>query len=245
MTLAVVAMLGIASAAGAATSTPSAFHPIRDLASRVVPSLVPPKGCTPAVIRLARDEGVAPDLRGCMSDAIIPGLAEAMGLSPRSSTSAPQQPGATIVQQQPGPGEPLQPGGGVTLTVQTPDGHRPKPRPPPRKQPPKPGDVQIIEQPPPPGPATGAEVATFLFDLVWDRLNLLFLPIAAIGGLVASRVLVPRPKLEVRLRPSPPVVRFADPMRTVLAAPSVEVTLLPMAAIAPSPLPIMSVRSRT
>lgn len=79
------------------------FHPFRDLATRIVPSLLPPKGCTSDVISQAAELHVAPDLRGCDPTEVTEPIRRFFYQPPNISPTPPAA-GALIDDQSPKPG---------------------------------------------------------------------------------------------------------------------------------------------
>ena len=113
--VALVATSSLAQAAAPVFAGPavSAFHPFRNLAAQVAPSLVPPKGCTRDVFALASRTRVAPDVTGCLPGAIQGFIRASLDAIPVAVPEGPDALSTPIVDQSPRPGQHL----GRTFTL--------------------------------------------------------------------------------------------------------------------------------
>ncbi len=93
----------------------STFHPFRDLATLVAPGIVPPKGCAPQDIDLARKRGVAPDLTGCLPGDVGRLIWAHLGMRPQVSPDGPDARTTPIIDKDPPAGQPLAREGTFTL----------------------------------------------------------------------------------------------------------------------------------
>jgi hypothetical protein len=168
-----------------------------------------------------------------------------LGLLPKVTTPEAQNPSGPVIQQDPQPGTPLQPGGWLNLTTPS-DGVAKQPKKiPPQPLPTTSGDSAAVQSrdrpaPAPKAPQTPApSLATAAFDWFWDGLNPLLVPALAIAGILAWRFWprppVPVPSLSVKMQRLEGSIRFGDPARAVLTAPSIRCTLTPMPPMGPCP----------
>lgn len=232
----------------------STFHPFRDLATELTQGVIPPKGCTPLVIRQAAANGIAPDLTGCEPSMVEGPIRMFLRMTPEVSPAEGTVAGALVVDQSPKPGQAVAKGGTFELML---------PRPP-VKQP--------VDQPSsdPSSPTNGHKTASVdqadqnvpvtlicpkgwvrtsesscvplrspwrrLADWFWDGLNPLWAPGLPLAAALAWRLFAPRPTMlpgtptvDIELRQLRPAIRFEQPTHAVRHMLAVDLVMRPSA----------------
>ena len=95
----------------------STFDTIRNLATQVMPGLIPPKGCTRQDFDRAHEAGVAPDVTGCAPAQVVDLIGGLLGMAPYLTQTGPEAMRTPIVGQDPLPGRRTTPGARFTLIL--------------------------------------------------------------------------------------------------------------------------------
>lgn len=91
----------------AIATRPSTFHPIRDFATRLVPMIVPPKGCSRQDFDRASESRVVPDVTGCLPGEVEGFIRTLLKMTPQVSPDVPNALSTPIIGQSPLPGRPV------------------------------------------------------------------------------------------------------------------------------------------